>query len=509
MARLLIAEDEERMRRLLGMLLSNANHELELAADGREAFERFEATSPDVIITDLRMPNLNGMDFITQVRERDPDIPIIVITAFGSIESAVDAMRAGATDYITKPFEETRLKIAINKALEQREIRVENRNLRTELRSRYAFDCIIAEDHRMIKVLDLAHQVAATNTTAMIYGESGTGKELVTRAIHEASNRSRGPFVALNCAAIPENLLESELFGHERGSFTGATEARKGRFELAHGGTLFLDEIGEMAPALQAKVLRALETQEFERVGGTRTIQADIRFIAATNKNLRQRVAKGEFRDDLFYRLNVFPLVIPPLRERLDDIIPLTEHFLARFSAEMGKKTPSIMPEAAELLMGHPWMGNVRELQNVIERAMILLAGEELTPELLHIDALDGLEAMGKMTAEYERDGPSLGPTRNARVVAPPLEESQLGEAETSPGGKGNSIPVPLMASRWQPFRIPEVGFDLERHERELISQALERTKNNKSAAAKLLGLTRATLRYRLDKYEIGSSEKK
>ncbi|MBI5155115.1 sigma-54-dependent Fis family transcriptional regulator [Candidatus Poribacteria bacterium] len=503
MPRLLIAEDEERMRRLLGMLLGNADFELDLAADGKEALQFFENTPPDVVITDLRMPNMTGMDLIRAVRERDADVPILVITAFGSIESAVDAMRAGATDYITKPFEEARIRLAIAQALERRDLLSENRVLRAELRNRYAFDTIIAESHKMLQVLEQARQVAAAATTVMLYGESGTGKELVTRAIHEASPRSRGPFVALNCAAIPENLLESELFGHERGSFTGATDAKKGRFELASSGTLFLDEIGEMAQPLQAKVLRAIETQEFERVGGTRTIRADIRFIAATNKNLRQRVADGKFRDDLFYRINVFPIVVPPLRDRPDDIIPLTEHFLARFAREMGKKPPRIPPASEQLLLTHRWMGNVRELQNVIERAMILLQEDVLEPDLLHIDALDGIEAMGRATAEYEKSGPSLGPARIA--VRPPAAPAAKGRKK-----KGTESSLPAIAApvpRWHPFRIPEIGFDLESHERSLIEQALERAKSNKTAAAKLLGLSRATLRYRLEKYGISGAD--
>jgi DNA-binding NtrC family response regulator len=503
MAKLLIAEDEERMRRLLGMLLSNADHDLTLAADGREALEAFKENPADLLITDLRMPNLSGMDLIKEVRTVDPDCPIVVITAFGSIESAVEAMRAGATDYITKPFEEARIKLAIEHALATRELLMENRVLRTELRNRFAFDNIIAEDTKMLKVLAQGKQVAGANTTVIIYGESGTGKELVTRAIHEASPRARGPFVALNCAAIPDNLLESELFGHERGSFTGATEAKKGRFELANGGTLFLDEIGEMALPLQAKVLRALETQEFERVGGIKTIRTDIRIIAATNKNLRQKVAKGEFRDDLFYRLNVFPIVIPPLRDRLDDIIPLTEHFLARFAREMGKRTPMISREAQQLLLQHRWLGNVRELQNVIERAMILLDEESLNPDLLHIDALEGLESMERATKEYESNGPSLGPARSAPIRVPTPVPQDNGHAEEDEPESGDGPHEPLPLSRWHPFRIPEIGFDLETHEKELIEQALDRAKGNKTAAAKLLGLTRATLRYRLEKYNI------
>lgn len=495
MTRLLIAEDEERMRRLLGMLLSNADYELELVADGREALNAFKENPHDVVITDLRMPNMTGMELIKEIREEDQDVPIIVITAFGSIESAVDAMRAGATDYITKPFEEARIKLAIQHAIAEREIRKENRLLRKELRNRYAFEKIVCEDKKMLKLLEVAHEVAVANTTVMVYGESGTGKELVARAIHLASPRSRGPFIALNCAAIPENLLESELFGHERGSFTGAMEQKKGRFEMASGGTLFLDEIGEMDLSLQAKLLRALESQEFERVGGTKTIRTDIRFVSATNKNLRDKVSKGLFRDDLFYRLNVFPLVLPPLRERLDDIIPLTEFFLGRFAEEMGKAQPKISREAEQVLLEHRWLGNVRELQNVIERAMILIKGDVLTPELLQVEALAGLEALGRITEEYEKAGPSLGPSSGARKSDG--EQKSTGNPGATAAQEGEA----LSDKRWHPFRIPEVGFNLESHEKELIEQALIRSNDNKSAAAKLLGLSRATLRYRLEKF--------
>ncbi|MGF1571555.1 MAG: sigma-54-dependent transcriptional regulator [Sumerlaeia bacterium] len=502
MTRLLIAEDEERMRRLLGMLLSNADYELELVADGREALNAFRENPHDVVITDLRMPNMSGMELIKEIREDDPDTPIIVITAFGSIESAVDAMRAGATDYITKPFEEARIKLAIQHAVKEREMRTENRLLRKELRNRYAFEKIVCEDKKMLKLLDIAHEVALANTTVIVYGESGTGKELVARAIHLASPRSRGPFIALNCAAIPENLLESELFGHERGSFTGAMEQKKGRFEMASGGTLFLDEIGEMDLSLQAKLLRALESQEFERVGGTKTIKTDIRFVAATNKNLRDKVSKGLFRDDLFYRLNVFPIVLPPLRERKNDIIPLTEFFLNRFAEEMGKPQPKITREAEEVLLDHRWLGNVRELQNVIERAMILIKGSELTPDLIQAESLAGLEALGRITEEYEKAGPSLGPSVSERQRKTEEQNSTTNSSATNQHQE--QLPS---TQRWHPFRIPEVGFDLETHEKELIEQALVRSNENKSAAAKLLGLSRATLRYRLEKYGFDSAK--
>jgi len=475
MPSILIAEDEERMRRLLGMLLGNRGHELILCADGEEALAKFDERPADIVITDLRLPKVSGLEVVQGIARRSPETPIIVMTAYGSIESAVEAMQQGATDYVTKPVEEARIHLAVEKALERRQLISENRVLRGELRSRYAFEAIIAESTEMHEVLALAQQVATSNSTVMAYGESGTGKELVTRAIHEASLRARGPFVALNCAAIPENLLESELFGHERGAFTGATDAKRGKFELATGGSLFLDEIGELALPLQSKVLRALENQEFERVGGLKTIRTDIRFIAATNRNLARMVQEGKFREDLFYRLNVFPIVIPPLRDRVADIIPLAEHFLKRFCREMGKKVPSIDPEAERVLLAHRWDGNVRELQNTIERAVILLDGEVLRPASLRIDTLDRLRNLGSRSTISE-NGPSLGPSAQAEAAAP-------------------------ARSPWHPFRIPEVGFSMEEHEKELLAQALTRARQNKSAAAKLLGLSRATLRYRLEKF--------
>ncbi len=496
MAKLLIAEDEDRMRKLLGMILGNRGHELRLCSDGEEAIAAFGEDKPDIVITDLRLPKVNGLEIVKHVQAASPEIPIVVITAYGSIESAVEAMQCGATDYITKPFEEARLHLAIDRALERSQLLQENRVLRTELRSRYAFEAIVVESPELLEVLDLARQVAVSNSTVMTYGESGTGKELITLAIHEASPRARGPFIAINCAAIPENLLESELFGHERGAFTGAMEAKRGRFELATGGTLFLDEIGELALPLQSKVLRALENQEFERVGGLKTIKTDIRFIAATNRNLADMVKEGKFREDLFYRLNVFPLVIPPLRERPADIIPLTEHFLKRFCREMGKKVPSISHEAEELLLNHHWDGNVRELQNTIERSVIMLDGDVLQPGHLRIDMMDRLRKLGanKVIGEH---GPSLGPSSAPRPAASVSPANSENNHENETPGDART------ASPWRPFRIPEIGFSLEDHEKELLNQAMVRAKSNKSAAAKLLGLSRATLRYRLEKFNL------
>lgn len=455
--RLLIAEDEERLRRLLEMLLGNKGYELTMASDGAAAWELFQQDHFDAVVTDLRMPNMDGMELLKRVKQAAPAVPIVVITAFGTIENAVEAMQAGAIDYVTKPFEEAKLTLAIDRALNFGKLLDENRNLRQEIRDKLNLDRLVAESPRMQQLLRVAEQVAKSNATVLVHGESGVGKELITRFIHENSSRSRRPLVAINCAAIPDNLLESELFGHEKGSFTGATDKKIGKFEQADGGTLFLDEIGEMNISIQAKVLRAIEQQEFQRVGGNKTIRTDVRFIAATNKDLRKSVREGSFREDLYFRINVFPLEIAPLRQRHEDILPLTRHFLAKFCREMGKRVPELDPEAADALLHHTWQGNVRELQNTIERAAILLHGPKLTVQ-------------------------ELGFTASGATASSPA----------APSGE---------------FHIPAHGFRLEEHERLLLTQALDRCQGNKSRAAKLLGLSRATLRYRLEKFGIADTE--
>lgn len=455
---LLIAEDEDRLRRLLEMLLGNKGYRLTLAADGAEAWEHFQNGHFDLVVTDLRMPRMDGMELLRRIKASSSKTPIIVITAFGTIESAVEAMREGALDYVTKPFEETKLSVAIDRALNIGRILDENENLRREIRSRLNLEHMVAESSEMRHVLEIVAQVAGSNATVLVHGESGTGKELITRAIHDLSPRSHGPFVAINCAAIPDNLLESELFGHEKGSFTGATERKTGKFEQAHGGSLFLDEIGEMNISIQAKVLRAIEQQEFQRVGGNKTLKVDVRFIAATNKDLRKAVREGTFREDLFFRINVFPLELPPLRRRPADIIPLAEFFLAKFCREMGKRIPEITREARDAMLSNPWQGNVRELQNTMERAAILLRGDSLSLR------------------------------------------------ELSPGGTmGHDLSNRVAGSAT--FEIPASGFNLEEHERMLLVQALDRCGGNKSRAAKLLGISRATLRYRLEKFGILDEE--
>ncbi len=454
--RVVIAEDEERLRRLFAMLLSNAGYKMHLAEDGANAWDMIKKEKPDVVITDLRMPNLDGMGLLEKVKNEYPDLPVIVVTAHGDVESAVEAMKAGAADYLTKPVDEEHLKLAVEKAMQWRKVVAENVRLRNEKKSAYDFPNIVCESPAMKELLQMAAQVAQSDATVLIIGESGTGKELIARAIHLNSPRSRGPFEAVNCAAIPDNLLESELFGFERGAFTGAVESKPGVFELASNGTLFLDEIGDMAFPLQAKVLRALEERTFKRLGGSKMIQTDTRFVAATNKNVAEMVRTGGFREDLFYRLSVFPLEILPLRERPEDIMPLARHFLAKFCRQMGKPVPEIPTETENLLLSHRWPGNVRELQNAIERAVILLSGNKLTPAVIG-------RRFGMMEA----------------IGGAPKEE----------------------------FRVPASGFNLDEHVRGLINQAMQRSSGNKSAAAKMLGISRATLRYRIEKYELDVPE--
>lgn len=467
-ARLLIAEDEERLRRLLQMLLSTQGYELTLAADGAEAWEHFQNGHFDAVITDLRMPRLDGLSLLRKIKEQSPTTPVVVITAFGSIENAVEAMQAGAIDYVTKPFEETKLNVSVERALSFGRILDENKNLRAQVEEKLNIGRMVAQSPAMKRILDCVRAVAASNANVLVYGESGTGKELVTRAIHDSGPRKHAPFVAINCAAIPDNLLESELFGHEKGAFTGATDRKIGKFEQADGGTLFLDEIGEMDISIQAKLLRAIEQQEFQRVGGNRTIKTNTRFIAATNKDLRESVRAGKFREDLFFRINVFPIHLPPLRDRAEDIVPLARFFIKKFCVEMGKRIIELDKSAETVLMQNEWLGNVRELQNTIERAVILIQGERLGAQDLEFVAGGGPFATG------------LDGARNGMAT-------------------GQSVPGS--------FVIPSSGFNLEAHEKHLLLQALDRNSGNKSRAAKMLGMSRATLRYRLEKFGIAGSE--
>ena len=451
---ILLIEDEERMRQVIAMQLSDLDLTILEARNGQEGIDLLENQPVHLVITDLKLPKVSGMEVLAHVRNTDPDIPVIVITAYGSIENAVKAIREGAFDYVTKPFKEETLRESVKKALKMSRLTHEVRHLRQEIENQYTFKNIVGASPKICEVLELAGSVSHTDTTVLITGESGTGKELLSRATHMNSPRSSGPFSTVNCAAIPSSLLEAELFGYEKGAFTGAHKQQKGKFEMASGGTLFLDEIGDMALKTQAKFLRILETQQFQRLGGRRTITADVRIIAATNKDLWDMVTKRTFREDLFYRINVFPIHIPPLRERKEDIPRLCSHFINEFSRTFGRKAPALSVQGLEKLMGYDWQGNIRELKNVLERAMILSSGSRVTPGHLILNS------------SQEKPFDSLPP------------------------------------DQFIPMIIRDYGMGLEALERRCIRYAMNEAANNVSQAARILGISRATLRYRLEKLE-------
>ena len=378
--RILIVDDEDQMRNLLVKVLEKSGYQVAASAEGAQALAMLEREPADLVVTDVRMPGMGGMEALRAIKELNPDIVVIIMTAFGSIDQAVQAVKDGAYDYINKPFKIEEMLLTIDKALEERRLRHEVTLLRQELRTRYHFESLIGKSRAMQEVFKLIEQVAGSRSTVMIYGKSGTGKELVAKAVHFNSNRAARPFVAVNCAAIPAELLESELFGHEKGAFTGAIATKVGKFELATGGTLFLDEVGSMRLDLQAKILRALQEREIERVGGTRTIKIDVRVLAATNRDLKRAVEEGLFREDLYYRLNVVPITLPDLKDRQEDVPLLANHFMRKFAQESNPTIREISKEAMAILLSYPWPGNVRELENVIERAVTLGRGEAIVP---------------------------------------------------------------------------------------------------------------------------------
>ena len=441
--RVLIADDEKNMRWVLSEALAAEGYEVFQASDGKEALTAVDEQHPDLMVLDHKMPSPDGMEVLRKIRAKGETFPIIMLTAHGNVATAVEAMKAGATEYLTKPFDLGELKLSIDKAIRISELSAEVERLREELERDWDIEGFIAADPRMIEILMTVEKVAPTSATVMIYGESGTGKELIARAIHRLSTRGAKPFVEVHAGALPETLLESELFGYEKGAFTGAVTAKPGRFELANGGTLFLDEVGDISLGVQVKLLRVLQERRFERLGGTRSIDVDVRVVAATNRDLQQLIADGSFREDLFYRLNVVPITLPPLRQRQGDIPRLVAHFLDKYKA--GDKT--ITNEAMEALAAYPWPGNIRELENAIERIVILAATDEL-----------GLE-----------DLPS---------------EVRAGVA---PG-----------ASRTHLFELPEDGLDLEELEMDLLRQAMDRSGGSAIKAAKLVGLTPKTLEVRM-----------
>ena len=448
MPAVLIVEDEAKMRRLLELNLGEDGFTTLSAGDAETGLKLLRENSIDLVVTDLKLPGMDGLEFLQAVKRQNAALPVVVMTAFGSVETAVEAMKAGASDFVLKPFSLTEMRIKVHKELDVRNLREENRSLREALGKRYAHPNVVARSPKMQEVLATVERVAPTNSTVLLGGESGVGKDLIARAIHEKSRRASGPFLKINSTAIPENLLESELFGYEKGAFTGAAASKPGKFELADKGTLFLDEIGDVPPATQVKLLRVLQEREFERLGGTRTIKVDVRLIAATNRDLRAALEEGTFREDLYYRLNVVPIDIAPLRERKEDIPELVNLFVSRFSEDSRKPVEGITNEAMQILVNYHWPGNVRELQNVIERGCALAKGSVLDAGDIHMD---------------------LRPAKAASETAGFLPE----------------------------------GTTLEQWEDEMVQEALRRANGNKSQAARLLGLSRNALRYRLSKIGI------
>ncbi len=378
METILIVDDEKNYLTILSALLEDEGFEVLTAPGGSKALEVHKSSDLDLILTDMKMPKMDGIELLENIKENDPDLPVIMMTAHGTVDKAVEAMQKGAYTYVLKPFDNERLIIYVKKAISMYQVVKENRRLRDAVESQYRFGNLIGKSKKMRDIFDTIQKVAPSGATVLIEGESGTGKELVARSIHFNSPRREKPFVAVNCSALAENLLESELFGHEKGAFTGAVATKKGRFELADGGTLFLDEIGELSPNLQVKLLRVLQEKVFERVGGVRTISVDIRILAATNKDLQQEMQDGRFREDLYYRLNVVHIVLPPLKERREDIRLLVNHFIKKYASERQSAAPvtGVDQEVDRLFYDYNWPGNIRELENVIERVMILCPGE-------------------------------------------------------------------------------------------------------------------------------------
>ncbi len=453
--RILAVDDEENLLHFLSKLLKGEGYRVEVARTGGEALEKAKEADFDLAILDLKLLDMDGMAVLRAFKEMAPEANVVMITAYGSIESAVEAMKAGAYDYLVKPFRAEEILKAVEKALEQRRLRREVQHLRREVERRYSFENIVGKSKAMQEVFRQIERVAASKSTVLIMGESGTGKELVARAIHHRSHRRNGPFVVIDCGAIPENLQESELFGHIKGSFTGAVSTKRGLFEEADGGTLFLDEVGDLSGPSQAKLLRVLQEGTIRRVGETKTVQVDVRVIAATNKDLAELVQEGRFREDLYYRLNVVPIHLPPLRERREDIPLLVEGFIRRYAVEAKKGVRRISPSAMDLLISYPWPGNVRELENVIERAVLFSEGEVIGEELL------------------------------------PQEVCLQGEAIRL------QVPdAPLCLKEAVEKMSQEV-------EKGLIERALGRTGGNRSAAARLLGISRRALLYKMKTYGI------
>ncbi len=458
---ILIVDDERSVREFLAIYLRRAGHRVEAAAGGNEGLVALRAREFDVVITDLRMPEVGGLEILAHSKQLHPDTQVVVVTAFATTETAIAAMKAGAYDYLTKPFKVDEVGLVVERALERRVLHRENVVLRDEIKGRYKLDRLIGKSPAMHRLFEMIRKIAPARTSVLLIGESGTGKELAARALHELSPRADKPFIAVNCGAIPETLIESELFGHVRGSFTGANADKQGLFEAAHTGTLLLDEVAELPVAMQVKLLRVLQERKVKPVGGVNEREVDVRIVAATNRDLETEVEKNTFRQDLYYRLNVIQLRLPPLRERREDVPLLVDHFVRKFSAEHGRKVTGTDPDAMSALMGHHFPGNVRELENLIERAVTLTPSDRISLDTL--PTLKGLASVG--------DAPLGAPAAT----------------------------------------FPEEGLDLERtvedFERGIIINALERTGGNRTEAARLLGVTFRSLRYRLSKLGITGAD--
>jgi DNA-binding NtrC family response regulator len=460
LAEILLVEDKDSLRRMLRLALEGGGYAVLEASDQAEVARILERSRPALVLTDLRLPEGSGFGVLRLAKDADPDVPVVVMTAFGGVEDAVRAMRDGALDFLAKPVDPDHLLLMVGRALEQRRLATENLLLREELTSRRGLPHIIGEHETLRRVLSAVQRAAGGDTTVLIEGESGTGKELVARAVHALSGRASGPFVAINCAAIPETLLESELFGYEKGAFTGASARKPGRFEVAHRGTLFLDEIGDLSLPLQAKILRVLEDRRFERVGSNTPLQVDVRVVAATNKNLKAAVAGARFREDLYFRLSVLPITMPALRDRASDIPLLAQHFVERFSREL-KKRVALSPAALEALVAYPWPGNVRELQNCLERAVILAEGETIQPAHLQLQAVmevpEGPKGVPDPWAGFDWTGSLSDVTRRAigqverRKIQQTLEETG---GEPARAAAALQVPVRFLLGKLREYRL-------------------------------------------------------
>ncbi|OGP90891.1 MAG: histidine kinase [Deltaproteobacteria bacterium RBG_16_47_11] len=454
--RILIIDDEENFRHMLSVILKKERYDVDTASEGEEGLQKAMVNTYDQVLCDIRMPRMDGLDFLKEVQKANLDTTIIMMSAYGTIDTAIEAMKLGAYDYISKPFKPDEIILALKKAEERERLRKENELLRREVKREYSFENIVSKNETMLKIFEIIKKVAPYKSTILILGESGTGKELVARAFHYHSDRSQSAFIPVNCGAIPENLLESELFGHAKGAFTDAIRTKKGLFEEADEGTLFLDEIGELPLQLQVKLLRVLQDGEIRRVGEGKPIQIDVRIVAATAKDLIREVSEGRFREDLFYRLNVFPIHIPPLRERKEDVPLLVTHFIKKYSQVIGKNVTGIHPKALELLLNYRWFGNVRELENTIERAIVLADGSEIEKENLPIE-IQGFQEK--------------------------VQLSSISEEE---------------------YSIKKASKSLEIN---LIQKALKKTKGNHTHAARLLEISHRALLYKIKEYGIEEKE--